>query len=256
MADEDKPQVFDLANPSRKIFVAIGGLIIFVLFLIAFSAAIAVRFLEPSFHFTAVILLLFIPLSGLLLATKLILGNLQNLSRSRENELWQLMSLDEQKRKFREKIQRISANVNLTEAQIKDLQIDYLAAEDLALRQIEQERKIPLSRRAKVAGEEFDAIFISRNALTLIEIVLLTEPNFQPTEFFGILKKIAPVKRKSVRFGFDAKIKILLIIVKHYESDDDDELRSSLIDIFASTPVNADIRFFDFEALRKNFTTR
>ncbi|MCA1623535.1 MAG: hypothetical protein LC778_06965 [Acidobacteria bacterium] len=208
MVKEDKPKVFDLANPSRKILIVVGGLIFFVLFLIALSVALAVKFLEPAFQFVTIILLLGIPIFGLLLATWLIFRNLQTLSRNNKNEVWQLMSLEDQKRKFGDKVRKVSANTTMAEEQIKNLQIDYLAAEDLALRQIKQERKTSMTRHIKVADADFDAVFLSRNAFNFVEVVFLIEPSFSPNEFEELLKKTQLAKKKAVRLGLDSALNI------------------------------------------------
>ena len=46
--------------------------------------------------------------------------------------------------------------------QLGDLQSAYIVAEDLALRQIQQEENIPLMRHVSVGGVPFDAVMIKR----------------------------------------------------------------------------------------------
>ncbi len=253
MAKDDKPQVFELANPSRKVLIAVGGLIFFVLFLIAVSVALAVKFLEPAFQFVTIILLLSIPVFGLSLATWLVFRNLQTLSRNNKNDVWQLMSLEDQKRKFGDKVRKVSANTTMAEEQIKNLQIDYLAAEDLALRQIKQERKTSMTRHIKVGEADFDAVFLSLNAFNFVEVGFLTEPSFSPNGFEELLKKVQLAKKKFARLGLDSKIKLLLVIVTQFDVANEFKFRSLLSENFASTPVDIDIRLLDFETLRKNF---
>ena len=253
MVKDDKPKVFDLANPSRKILIAVGGLIFFVLFLIASSIALAVKFLEPTFQFVTIILLLGIPIFGLSLATWLIFRSLQTLSRNNKNDIWQLMSLEDQKRKFGDKVRKVSANTTMAEEQINNLQIDYLAAEDLALRQIKQERKTSMTRHIKVGEADFDAVFLSHNAFNFVEVVFLIKPRLSPNEFEDLLKKIQSAKKKFVRLGLDSKIKLLLVIVTQFDPANEFELRSSLSENFVSTTVDIDIRLLNFEVLRRNF---
>ena len=253
MAKNDEPQVFDLANPSRKIFVAVGGLTFLVLFLIAFSLALAVKFLEPSFQPVAIVLLIAIPLSGLAAATWLIFRSLNKFSRNSKFEVWELMTPEAQKRKLNGKVKTLAASLANSGERISDLQTAYLVAEDLAIRQIEREKKVSLTRRVRVGETDFDAVFLNRNAFTFVEILFLIAPDFSARQVDDYLKKTQLAKRKFVRLGLGAKIKLLLAIVTQMNADDEAKLRAALTDSFNSTPVDIDIRLLDFETLQRNF---
>ena len=53
---------------------------------------------------------------------------------------------------------------------INDLLSAYIVAEDLALRQIQQEENLPLMRHVNIGGASFDGILVERDLITCIEI--------------------------------------------------------------------------------------
>lgn len=254
MANDDKLPVFDLANPSRKFLIAVGGLAFFVLFLIALSAALSVKFIAPSFQIVAIVLLLSLPMSGLSFGVWFILRNLQKFARDSAGGVWQLMSFEEQKRKFVTKIEKLSANSDLRKEEISKLKSDYLLAENLALRQIERERKTPVTRNICVAETNFDAGFVSRNGFTFAEIVFLTTPNFSPQDADSLLNKMQATKKRFARLNLNSKIRLLLVFVTRLDETAEARLRHLLSESFNSTPVDVDVRLLDFETLLRDFT--
>lgn len=253
MSKNEKPPVFDLAEPSRKVLLSVVGLTLFVLLLIAFSISAAVKILEPTHQTFAVVLLLAVPLFGLAAAVWLIFRNLNSLLRNNKTEIWELLSPEEQKSKFDEKIKTLASETEISVESLGDLRTAYLVAEDLGLRQIESERKTSVARRIRVAETNFDGAFFSRNAFNFVEVLFLTEPHFTAQKAQDYLKKTETVKRKLARLNLNAKIKLLLVLVTRMEENEKAKLRSILADKFNETPVDIDIRLLDFETLQGNF---
>ncbi|MET0753918.1 MAG: hypothetical protein ABWZ66_11115 [Pyrinomonadaceae bacterium] len=256
MAKIDKPIALDTANPSRNFLTVVIVLIVFVLLLISLSVALALNYFDTTKQTAVVVTIVLLPFAGLILATGFIYRHSQRLFTLSKYEgiLLQLAPPDSQRRRLNAEVIELAAAMDISDEQLGDLRAAYILAEDLALRQIEQEKKLPLKRHIKVGDAEFDAVFISRDVLTFVEVTFMVTPQISQERIDGVFEKINQVKRNFQHIRRNANFRLLLALVTQLDIAGESDLRSSLVEKFAETPVDVDIRFFDFEELQKTFT--
>jgi hypothetical protein len=254
MARKNQQILLNFANPTPALLAAVGGLVVFVLFLVGVALAVAARVLEPSPQSGTIILLVLLPVFGLVLGTAVILRNAQKLTRGAKEDFWELMLPESQRRRLNAEVRELAAILGIGREQFGDLRAAYVLAEDLALRQIEQEKKLPLKRHVRVGDAEFDAVFISRDVSTFVEMTFLVTAGISQQKIDAILGKMEAVKQKFARIKTETKIKLLLVLVTQLDPEDENRLRASLAEQFAATPVDIDVRLFDFEGLQRIFT--
>ena len=241
-------------NPSSGLLIAVGGLVVFVLFLIGLAIALVTKFTDPSPSLGTIFLLTLVPLFGLILGTAIILKNARQLSRNPREDFGELMLPEAQRRRLNAEVQEIASFIGIEDEQIGDLRAAYILAEDLSLRQIEQEKKLPLRRHIKIGESEFDGVFISRDTSTLVDVAFVATPILSQNEIDAMLSKAEAVNQNFARLKSKTKIRLLLVLVTQLSADDELKLRSSLARQFAATPVDVDIRLLDFEGLQRIFT--
>src|SRR5215207_2531319 len=85
-------------------------------------------------------------------------------------------------------IQRESLNIEVVELsrilevsteQLSDLQSAYIVAEDLALRQIQQEEQVPLLRHVSIGDAPFDAVLVKQEMIICAEVSFLVGPELR-----------------------------------------------------------------------------
>lgn len=256
MAKTEKPVLLNTASPTRNFLAVVIVLIVFVLLLIGLSIALSLNYLDASKQISIVAVLVLLPFAGLILATGLIFRHSQRIFALSKDEgmLSQLMSPENQRHKLNNEIVELAALMEIPEEQYGDLRAAYILAEDLALREIEQEKKQPLKRHIKVGEAEFDAVFISRDVLTFVEVVFLVTPHVSQKKIDGVFDKIKTVKKNFLHVRSHSKFRLLMALVTQLDEKATKELRLSLTQKFTETPVDVDIRFFDFEELQRIFT--
>ncbi len=252
----DKPIQLDTANPTRNFLAVVVVLVIFVLFLISLSIALALNYFDATKQTAVVVTIVLLPFAGLILATGFIYRHSQRLFALSKYEdlILQLAPPESQRRRLNAEVKELAAVMDITEEQLGDLRAAYILAEDLALRQIEQEKKSPLKRHIMVGDAEFDAVFISRDVLTFVEVTFLVTPHISQERIDEIFEKINSVKRNFHHIRRNSRFRLLLALVTQLDISGESDLRSSLAQKFAGTPVDVDVRFFDFEELQQNFT--
>ncbi len=256
MPTSEKPIILNTVKPSRNFLAIIAVLIIFVLLLIALSVALSVNYFDASKQLGIIAVVVLLPFAGLILATGFIFRHSQRLFALSKDEglLSQIMSPERQRSKLNAEITELAALMEIGKEQYGDLRAAYILAEDLALRQVEQEKKQPLKRHIKVGEADFDAVFISRDVLTFIEVVFLVTPNVSQAKIDKIFGKIATVKKNFHHVRTHSKFRLMMALVTQLDESATAELKKSLTLKFDETPVDVDIRFFDFEELQKVFT--
>lgn len=204
--------------------------------------------------------------SAILLVSLLVVAvfAIKNILQSRK-----LLAVSDQKRIDWEtalpEIQRQNLNIEVFElskilevesGQISDLQSAYIVAEDLALRQIQQEENVPLMRHVTLGTAPFDAVLVKDDVISCIEVAFLVAPDMRQEKVEAIMLKIALVKKTFAEMGIRMKIRLMLVLVTQLTPEDEDQLRSVLSSKrFAETPVDIDIRLLDFESLQRIYVT-
>ena len=150
----------------------------------------------------------------------------------------------------------LSKILEVESAQISDLQSAYIVAEDLAMRQIQQEENVPLMRHVTLGKAPFDAVLIKNGVISCIEVAFLVSPDIRQEKLDAMMRKIALVKKAFGETGIGMKIRLMMVLVTQLTSEDGDQLRSVLNSKrFSDTPVDIDIRLLDFEELQKIYVT-
>ena len=160
-------------------------------------------------------------------------------------------------------IQRQNVNVEVRELarllgvgreQLPDLLSAYIVAEDLALRQIQQEENLPLMRHVSIGKMPFDGILVDQDMITCIEVSFLVAPDVRQEKIESVLKKIAQAKKNLLDMKSRLRLRLMLVLVTQLTDEENDRLRNKLVtNRFSDTPVDIDIRLLDFELLQKVF---
>jgi len=162
-------------------------------------------------------------------------------------------------------IQRESLNIEVVELsrilevrseQLSDLQSAYIVAEDLALRQIQQEEQVPLLRHVSIGDVPFDAVLVKQDTIICAEVSFLVAPDLRQERIESMMRKMGRVRQVIDQMQVAMNIRLMVILVTQLTNDDEDRLRKSLgTKRFAGTPVDVDIRLLDFEALQRIYVT-
>jgi hypothetical protein len=140
--------------------------------------------------------------------------------------------------------------------QMSDLQSAYIVAEDLALRQIQQEEQVPLLRHVSIGDVPFDAVLVKQDVLSCAEVSFLVAPELRQERVESMIRKMSRVKQVIEEMNAGLQVRLMVILVTQLTSEDEERLRNSLgTKRFAGTPVDVDIRLLDFEALQRIYVT-
>lgn len=162
-------------------------------------------------------------------------------------------------------IQRQNVNVEVRElarllgvgdSSLADLLSAYIVAEDLALRQIQQEENLPLMRHVSIGGTPFDAILVEFDLITCIEVSFLVVPDIRQEKIESMLKKITLAKKNLTELKSRLRLRLMLVLVTQLAPEEEERLRGMLVTRrFSDTPVDIDIRLLDFEMLQKVYVS-
>ncbi len=162
-------------------------------------------------------------------------------------------------------IQRQNVNVEVRELarllgvgndQLADLLSAYVVAEDLALRQIQQEENKPLMRHVSIGQMPFDGILVDQDMITCIEVAFLVVPDVRQEKIESMLKKISKAKKNLADLKSRLRLRLMLVLVTQLNDDEEEQLRGMLVTRrFTDTPVDIDIRLLDFEMLQKVYVS-
>lgn len=135
---------------------------------------------------------------------------------------------------------------------LNDLLSAYIVAEDLALRQIQQEENLPLMRHVEIGGSAFDGIMVEHDLITCIEVAFLVSPDVRQEKIASMLKKANTAKSNLAKQKSRLRLRLMLVLVTQLNTEDEDALRGQLVNKrFTDTPVDIDIRMLDFEMLQR-----
>ena len=156
-----------------------------------------------------------------------------------------------QQAKLKTEVIGLAKTLEISQEQLGDLLSAYIVAEDLALRQIQQEARIPILRHVQIGQVPFDGILVKQDLITCIEVTFLVAPIVTQEKINQYLSKITTAKKALKDLKIDGKMRLLLVLVTQLDQRGEAELRSSLVKKFADTTVDVDIRLLDFESLQK-----
>ena len=177
-------------------------------------------------------------------------------ARSEGRIQWQAANPDVQRQNLNLEVLELSRILETDREQLSDLQSAYIVAEDLALRQIQQEEKIPLLRHVGVCGVPFNAVMLRDDVLVCAEVSFLISPDLRQDRIDAMLRKIEKVKVALENENVAMRPRLMMVLITQLNSEEEGRLRAGLSKSrFAATPVDIDIRLLDFEALQRIYVT-
>lgn len=164
---------------------------------------------------------------------------------------WNIELPTSQQVKLNTEVIGLAKSLEISQEQLPDLLSAYIVAEDLALRQIQQEARIPVLRHVQIGQTPFDGVLIKQDLITCIEITFLVSPNITQDKIKQYLDKVSTAKKALKDLKIEGRLRLLLVLVTQLDQRGEAELRSTLVKKFADTTVDVDIRLLDFEGLQK-----
>lgn len=253
MANQKKVSLLEFINPSRNFLVLIIAFIILVC--LAVSIGLTSAHISETQRWVFVIFLILFPIFGIIISMWLILRHYRKLAVSeKDDEIpWQLMSPGRQQLKLNSEVDDLARILGIPDAQLSDLRSAYIVAEDLALRSIEQEAELSLKRHVSLEKADFDAILINENVIKCVEVSFAIIPDISQEKVNLMLKRADMFKKALGRIRPNTKIILMFVLVTQLEKADEVQLRSNVAQKFGQTPVDVEIRWFDFEQLQRTF---
>lgn len=257
MEKQERISLLESVNSSRNYLTLVVLLIAAFCLALAYAFSAASASLDAIQRWLFILFLAFFPILGLTVSIWLILRQSRKLAVSRKDGAieWRITAAEKQQQKLNSEVLEIARRLEVSENQLSDLRSAYIVAEDLALRHIEKEAQIPLMRHVTLGEIEFDAVLINQEIIKCVEVTFLVAPQIQDEKINRILKKTEAVKTILAKIRPDTKLILMLALVTQLDRMSEAKLRSTIADKFTATPVDVDIRLFDFEELQKVFTT-
>ena len=170
---------------------------------------------------------------------------------------WEAALPEVQRESLKLEVAELSRILQVSTEQMPDLQSAYIVAEDLALRQIQQEEQVPLLRHVSIGGVPFDAVLVKQDLIICGEVSFIVAPDLRQERIDSMLRKIGRVRKVMDEMGARMRVRLMIILITQLTSDDEDVLRKKLnaAKRFVGTPVEIEIRFLDFEALQRIYVT-
>lgn len=171
--------------------------------------------------------------------------------RSALSTLHSHLTAEQQKRKLNLEVTAIMSGLKLPASQRGDVRSAYVIAEDLALRQIALEFNLPIVRHVALEGVPFDAAAFAENQIFCVEVLFLAQPDLSQARIDAVLEKTSHAVKKMA--SAKTKIRLLLALVTQLSPEAEEVLRVKLRKSFGNTPVDIDVKMFDFEFLQRTF---
>ncbi len=169
---------------------------------------------------------------------------------------WTTAQPDIQRQNLNIEVFELSKILEVESAQISDLQSAYIVAEDLALRQIQQEENVPLMRHVTIGKAPFDAVLVKGDVVSCIDVSFLVVPDVRQEKINAMLRKIGSVKKTFTGMDMKMRVRLMMVLVTQLTPEGDEQLRNVLSkQRFGETTVDIDIRLLDFESLQKLYVT-
>jgi hypothetical protein len=169
---------------------------------------------------------------------------------------WDAAMPEIQRQNVNLEVRELARQLGVGNDQLADLLSAYIVAEDLALRQIQQEENLPLMRHVSIGGVPFAAIMVDQEMITCIEAAFLVVPDVRQEKIESMLKKISLAKKTLVEMKSRLRLRLMLVLVMQLTVEEEENLRGMLITRrFSDTPVDIDIRLLDFEMLQKVYVS-
>jgi hypothetical protein len=255
MTNRNKVSLLEFINPSRNYLLLIVAFIVLVCIAVSVGFGLSVKDLDTTQKWAFIAFLGFFPIFGLLLSIWLILRHFRKLFVNEKDDQipWEIMPPEKQQLKLNREVRELAEVLAIPDSQMSDLRSAYIVAEDLALRNVEQETEVSLKRHVSLERAEFDAVLIDQDLIKCIEVTFLVAPDISQDKINHILRKIDATKKILNKIRPHTKLVLLLVLVTQLDQADETQLRSTIADKFSKTPVDVEITWFDFESLQRTF---
>lgn len=240
------------AFPLPPIIVAV----LTALICLSIGLAIYSNNLSANLKTILIVFLILFAIAGLAAAILLFLRESRRQIVSEENEKikWELGLPESQRSKLNREVRELAQILDVSAENMSDLLSAYIVAQDLALRQVQQEAKIPLKRNVKIGDSVFDAVYTKDHLMICVAVTFLVEPKVSEEKIAEVSKKIAQAKKSLAKDKNGAKLKLQIVFVTQLDKADEEKLRSSLHkNLFINTPADVEINLFDFAKLQKTY---
>jgi hypothetical protein len=243
-------------SPSQNHLILIVGLIALACVISGLALSFASASLDSAQRWLLLAFLILFPIVGLTASLWLILRHHRKLTVSAGDEEieWTLTTPGQQKNKLNEEVIELAATLGIPKTQISDLRSAYIVAEDLAMRKIESEIGSPVKRHISIGDAMFDGIVVEHDLVTCIDVVFLVRPDISQDKLNSIVNKAGYSSRKLQEWRPGSQLKLLLAVVTQLSSEEEEAMRSLLIEKFGQTAVHlASVKLMDFEELQRTF---
>src|SRR4051794_3028741 len=151
----------------------------------------------------------------------LIIAVLLDVAGTRKNEAlddrkfikWDSSSPEIQRQNVNVEVRELAKVIGVGDDGLTDLLSAYIVAEDLALRQIQQEENHPLMRHVSVGRVPFDGILVDQDLITCIEVAFLVAPDIRQDRIEAMLKKVAQAKKDLAEMKSRLRLRLMLVLV-------------------------------------------
>ncbi|CAN5213968.1 hypothetical protein BH20ACI2_BH20ACI2_03950 [soil metagenome] len=169
---------------------------------------------------------------------------------------WDAAMPDIQRQNVNIEVRELARLLGVGEDQLADLLSAYIVAEDLALRQIQQEDNLPLMRHVSIGKAPFDGIMVDQDLITCIEVSFLVVPDIRQERIESMMKKITTAKSNLAEMKSRLRLRLMVVLVTQLTVDEEESLKAKLVTRrFSDTPVDVDIRLLDFEMLQRVYVS-
>ena len=169
---------------------------------------------------------------------------------------WEAALPEVQRENLKISVTELSGILGTAADSAAELQTAFVVAQDLALRQLQQDEGVPVVRHISVAGVPFDAVYSKGEVLACGEVMFLVAPELGQERIVAAMKKIAAAKRTIAAINIDLEVRLVLILITQMPDEEVAKLRDSLSTArFSATITDIDMRLFDFEELQRTYVS-
>lgn len=248
MIKQNERTLVNFARPSSNYLVLGLGIIVLICLIIGLISAVTSENMIPTILFG-------VSIFGFVIFLLMNLNHWKRLAIGEEHKSlsWNVDLPESQRVKLNREVKELAEILEIPDEQLSDLLSAYIVAEDLALRQIQQEAHLPLMRHVQIGNVPFDGVLVKNDLITCIEVTFLVTPNISQEKINQVLQKVSLPMKSLKNFKTKARLRLLLVLVTQLDEEQENQLRDSIVQRFktASTPVDVDIRLLDFEELQK-----
>lgn len=177
---------------------------------------------------------------------------------------WRTAVPEVQRQSLSIEVSEIARTFGVDPSQTGELFSAYIVAEDLALRQLQEEQNAPLLRHIQAGRSAFDALIIKPGVITCVEVSFLVTPFLRQDKIDAVLKKTALLRRFLKAEGIESRVALLLVVVTQLTPQDEAHLRTTLgkerfidddgeVDAWQVNYDDIELRLMDFEELQRRY---